>query len=237
MIRNFFESIEDGARNVIKDFNYCMSGIVVNSDNIKDGFIDVQPVTNYLDYSMNEIEYPIIHNIPVLFPSSSTSAFTFPVNQGDGVLLVFTQTSNKDYISGLKETHLPLSQSWLSLNHAVALIGFNPSNESPFNPNNYKNKISEKDLNIIHNKNTENEVVLSLRSDGNVSIKTTKNIYTESKEVNVKADVVNVNSALIKTNNDVEIKGISVYKNMTEHTHRYTDDGNQMITNKPILVG
>jgi hypothetical protein len=237
MIRNFFESIDDGARNVIKDFNFSISGVVVNSDNLKDGFIDVQPITNYLDYSMNEIEYPVIHNVPVIFPSTMSTSFTFPVNQGDGVLLIFTQSSNKDYISGLKETHLPLSQSWLSLNHAVAFIGFNPSNESPFNANNYKNKIDEKNVNIVHNKKTENEILLSLQSDGNVLLKTSKTIYTESKEVNVKADTVNANSALIKTDNDVEIKGLSVYKNMTQHTHKYTDDGNPMVTNKPNIVG
>lgn len=231
-----FEAINDGARGAIRDFNYCLVGVIINTDKIKDGFVDIQPVSNYLDFSMNEIQMPVLYNVPVLFPNTMNTSITFPVNQGDGVLVVFTQHSNSEYLNGDKETYLPLSQSWLSLQHAVAHVGFNTVTESVFNPNNYTNKLDMEDLNIVHNKKTDNEIVLSLKSDGNISIKTSKVIYTESKEVNVKAEVVNANSALIKTDNDVEIKGMSVYRNMTEHTHDYTDDGNPMTSKKPNIV-
>lgn len=236
MIRGLNEAMSASARLAIRDFNYCTFGKVVNSDNLKDGFIDVQPLTNFLDYSMNEIELPVIYNIPVIFPNTATTSITYPVNQGDGVLLVFTQQDSNAYLNGVKEPHLPLSQSWLSLNHAVAFIGFSTVDDSCFNKNNYSNQLDMTDLNIVHNKKTENEIVLSLKSDGNVKLKTNKTIFTESKEVNVKADVVNANSALIKTDNDIEIKGLSVYKNITEHKHKYTDDGNPMVTQVPTTV-
>lgn len=236
MIRGLNEAMSASARLAIRDFNYCTFGKVVNSDNLKDGFIDVQPLTNFLDYSMNEIELPVIYNIPVIFPNTATTSITYPVNQGDGVLLVFTQQDSNAYLNGVKEPHLPLSQSWLSLNHAVAFIGFSTVDDSCFNKNNYSNQLDMTDLNIVHNKKTENEIVLSLKSDGNVKLKTNKAIFTESKEVNVKADVVNANSALIKTDNDIEIKGLSVYKNITEHKHKYTDDGNPMVTQVPTTV-
>lgn len=236
MIRGLNESMTASARLAIRDFNYCTFGKVVNSDNLKDGFIDVQPLTNYLDYSMNEIQSPIIYNVPVVFPNTAMTSITYPVNQGDGVLLVFTQQDSNAYLNGVKEPHLPLKQSWLALNHAVAFIGFSTVDDSCFNQNNYKNQLDMNDLNIVHNKKTDNEIVLSLKNDGNVKLKTTKNIYTESKEVNVKADIVNANSALIKTDNDIEIKGLSVYKNLTKHTHKYTDNGNPMESQVPTTV-
>lgn len=236
MIRGLNEAITATANLAIKDFNYCSFGKVVNSDNLKDGYVDVQPLANYLDYSMNEIEYPILYNVPVVFPNTGLTSITYPVNQGDGVLILFTERDSSTYLNGVKDTHLPIRNSYLSLNHAVAFVGFSTVDSSCFNQNNYKNKLDMNDLNIVHNKKTDNEIVLSLKSDGNIKIKTDKIIYTESKEVNVKADVVNANSSLIKTENDVEIKGLSVYKNMTEHKHNYTDDGNLMVTQVPNTV-
>lgn len=234
MFSGFWESIRYGSRQAVKEFNICMSAVVINTDNLSDGFIDVLPMANQLDFSMNEIEMPVIHNVPVIFPNTSTSSIIFPVNQGDGVLLVFTQHDNSDYVNGSKIQKLPMSQSWLALHHATAFVGFNPVNDSAFNKDNYKNKLDMNDLNIVHNKKSDKEVIFSLKQDGNALIKLTNGtIYTESKEVNAKCEVVNVNDALIKTNNDVEIKGVSVYKNMTSHDHNYTDNGNPVITSPP----
>lgn len=236
MFNGFWESVRYGSKQAMKDYNFCMSAVIINADNISDGLVDVLPMANQYDFSMNEIEMPVIHNVPVVFPNTGKTSIIFPVDQGDGVLLVFTQHDNTDYLNGDKIQKIPMSNSWLSLHHATAFVGFNTINESPFNPNNYKNTLDMSDLNIVHNKKTEKEIVLSLKSDGNVSLKLTDGtIYTESKEVNAKCDVINANSALIKTDNDVEIKGLSVYQNMTQHDHNYTDDGNPMVTSKPNI--
>ena len=49
--------------------------------------------------------------------------------------------------------------------------------------------------------------------------------------------LVDAKNALVKTTGDVEIKGLSVYRNMTQHTHPYTDDGKPMVTSPPTPVG
>lgn len=235
-ILGFYEAIHDGARKELKNFNFSMIATVSSIDNLSDGFIDVEPVCNYLDYSMTESEVPTIYDVPVLYPNTTTSSITVPIQQGDGVLLVFTQHRNDDYLEGVEGKHLPLSQSWLALHNAVAFVGFQNINKSGYNPNNYKNKLDMNDLNIVHNKNTENEVVISFNSNGDLTINAgEKTINTVSKEINAKCETINANSALIKTENDIQIKGHSVYNFMTTHDHNYTDDGSPMITAIPNL--
>ena len=152
MFSGFWESVRYGSKQAMKDYNFSMSAVIINADNISDGLVDVLPMANQFDFSMNEIEMPVIHNVPVIFPSTAKTSFTFPVDQGDGVLLVFTQHDNTDYLNGDKIQKTPMSQSWLALHHATAFVGFNTINESCFNPNNYTNKLDMNDVNIVHNK-------------------------------------------------------------------------------------
>ena len=98
-------------------------------------------------------------------------------------------------------------------------MGFTPFQESPFNPNNYSNDFNNQDLNIVHNKNTNNEVIISINTDGDISLKSPTKVIVESKVVEVVADSIEANSATITTQGDVEIQGKSVNEFMLKHTH------------------
>lgn len=241
-MRGFHESINTGARSALRDFNFSLVGKVVGTDNLKDGFIDVLPVTRYLDYSLNEVEYPTLYNVPIIYPNTSKSSITMPINQGDGVLLVFTQQSNEEYMDSDKEIYTPTSDAWLSLNHAVAFVGFNTRTESKYNPTQFRNRIDTRSVNIVHNINTDKEAIISIAEDGTISLKTDQVIKAESKSVevvceNIKADcqTIDATSATIKTDGDVVIKGVSVDSYMKSHRHNYTDDGNLLVTDVGVL--
>lgn len=224
-MRDLAPIIKNISMNEMKSLNFCMPAVVIGIDRIKDGLIDVAPVIDKFTSTLGYTEYEPIHDVPIITPNTSTTSIQVPINQGDGVLLLFTQSDPSEFIQGLKDAHEPNTNSFLSLDNAVALIGFNPYQESVYNNNNYKNELDNTALTIVHNKNTENEVMMSFKSDGTMSLVCNK-VNVSCKQADVKADKVNVDSSvidaknsLIKTDNDVSIKGKSVYTFMTTHTH------------------
>ena len=202
-ILGFYEAINDGARKAVKDFNYCLVGVVSSVDKLNDGLLDIDPVSNYLDYSMTECQMPILYDVPVVYPNTLSSSMTMPIKQGDGVLVVFTQHRTDDYLDGVKGKHLPLSQSWLALHNAVAFIGFQNIGDSGYNPNNYSNKLNMNDVNIVHNKNTDKEVVITLSDTGDLKITAPQKVSIISKS----ADVTCKEDVNIKTNGTTNITG------------------------------
>lgn len=216
----------------IRALKFACPAIVVGVEDIRDGFISVQPSVNKLFPDLTYDEEAQIIEVPVIFPSTATTSFTFPVNVGDGVLLVFCHNDIDNFKYGLKETHDPQTSSYLTNQSAVAIVGFNPYQESALNPNNYKNELNMDDVNIVHNKSTANEVVFSLTQDGKVVCNAPNGVSLKTTVADVEAERITTN-ALVETSNDVTIKGLSVYQHMTTHTHPYTDDGNPMITGVP----
>lgn len=218
-------------KSYISDMNINIPAIVTNVERLKDGFINVRPLVNAKNQlTKNTYEYPEIRDIRVVFPSTKTSAFTFPVNKGDTVQLTFQSVDIDRFINGTEVSHDPSLGSFGNLSNCVAYVGFETYQKSCFNPNNYKNDFDNQNLNIVHNKNTSNEVTFTLTKDGNI-----KFIGNNSKVIMEGVSEVDVGNALVKTDNDVAIKGISVYRNITTHDHAYTDDGRPMITAPPNI--
>lgn len=217
-------SVESVARHLIKlnnhKTNISFPAIVVGVDKIEDGFIDVKPIVNYMNPSTGDaIEYPTMRNVKVLFPASKNTTICFPLVQGDTVDLLFQSVDIEDFINGNKRPHDPFSSGYGNLKNVVAMVGFTPYQESCFNPNNYKNEFNSQDLNIVHNKNTGSESIISINTDGDISLKSPTRVIVESKEVEVLADRIEANNAVISTTGDVEIQGMSVKQFMDTHTH------------------
>ena len=83
----------------------------------------VQPNGNYKAEDGRNIRYPIIHNVPIQFPmgQGGTAGITFPINAGDGCLLVFSETQNDDFLGGNKGDSEDSRRH--SLNDAIAIPG------------------------------------------------------------------------------------------------------------------
>lgn len=235
--------LEPLIKNVIKQklntMNFSCPAKVVSIRNLKDGVIDVQPLINKIMIDMSEMEYPVIQDVPIVSPSTGSSVIQFPVQEDDTVLLVFNERNIQDFKGGNKEPHTPQDFGYLQPSSAVALLGFNTKLDSIYDNGNYTNDIDNTNLNIIHNVGESNEIVISLTSDGEVKIKSDK-VVVETKEADITAETVTVDAtlvdakgSLVRTSNDVEIKGKSVYQFMTAHTHPYTDNGSAMTTAPP----
>lgn len=83
----------------------------------------VQPNGAYKSEDGRNIPYPIIHNVPIQFPmgQGGTAGITFPINAGDGCLLVFSETQNDDFLGGNKGDSPDNRRH--SLNDAIAIPG------------------------------------------------------------------------------------------------------------------
>lgn len=214
ILRNNFYSM-------MSKVNTCMVGIVVGIDDLKEGFIDVQPLGNRV-IGTEEVEYSTIYYVPVVMPNTNTSAIVMPVSQGDTVLLVFSQNNIEEFKFGTKDIYTPKTPRMFSVDDAIAIVGFNISQESVWNPSNYKNQLGEDSFKIVHNIGKQEECYLELKRNGVINVKS-------DVEINADAPVVNAK--------DVHIEGVgSVKEFMLSHTHKYTDDGNLLETQIPTRI-
>lgn len=170
------------------NINISFPAVIVNVDKLKDNLVDVKPLVNYQNTtSGGYIEYPTITDVSLVFPSSQTSTICFPVNQGDFVDLVFQSSDIQRFISGNTSIHNPKVNSFGNLTNVVAFIGFTPFQQSCFNPINYTNDFDNQDLNIVHNKGSENEITFKLTSEGDLKVLNAKKVSYECEEFEIKA--------------------------------------------------
>ena len=106
----------------VSNIHTAMPGQIV-SYNPSTNRASVQPNGAYKSEDGRNIRYPIIHNVPIQFPmgQGGTAGITFPINPGDGCLLVFSETQNDDFLGGNKGDSPDVRRH--SLNDAIAIPG------------------------------------------------------------------------------------------------------------------
>jgi hypothetical protein len=78
---------------------------------------------------------PVIVNVPVIFPRSGGASLTFPVEQGDTVLLIFSERALENWLSLGGET-VPGDSRKFDLSDAMAIPGLFPFSDSSLAENN-----------------------------------------------------------------------------------------------------
>lgn len=144
---------------------------VENVRNMDECRVDVKPLVNMVFAGFeNTIEWPPILHVPVVFPSSSSSAITFPVNQGDIVLVVFSQQSTDVFRSGDGTPQPPIDYRTFDKRDAIAIPGLWPFGMSKNNPEGRTLTHSTEDVVIAHNIGTDNECEIRLTPSGAVKL-------------------------------------------------------------------
>lgn len=219
-----------------QNLKFAFPAKVVGIDKLSDGLIDVQPIVNHTNSTNSEIvTYPVIYDVTIMFPSTRNSTISFPVNQGDYVELIVQTVDIQKFVSGNGDVHDPSFSSYGNLSNVVAQVGFAPYTESCLNPNNYENEFDNQDLNIVHNKKSKNEVSITLRADGEVSIKSPNKVKVDAKDIELLSDRINANNAVLSTEGDVVVGGRSLRQFMEEYDRHIHIDGQGSSTSQPIL--
>ena len=199
----------------------CTSAKVIEVDDLINGFITVQPLINYVGDNLDTVENPLIYNVPVIMPSTTTCGMVLPVNVNDTVLIVYSNRDLDEFKFGNKNTHDPKDFRLNEMEDVVAYVGFNITQDSVWNPTNHNNGHSIDSVKVYNNKGTGSENYVELKSSGDVVVKSPTLIDADAPMVNA---------------NDVIINGVgSVKQFMLTHTHNYTDDGNPMVTAPPNI--
>ena len=88
--------------------------------------IDVIPAIDKKYIDGTSLKHKIIFSVPVVFPRTSKVAMTFPLEKGDGVLLIFAQRSIENYLFSSSSSQN--SPEKFSLSDAIAIPGLFPFN-------------------------------------------------------------------------------------------------------------
>ena len=154
----------------INQINTCMVGEVVNTDNLVNGFVDVQPLVNKRGGNYDTYEYPVISYVPVVMPATTTAGIVLPVKRGDTVLLVIGQHCFDQFKLGVKVPHDTLDLRRFDISDAVAFVGFNTTQDSVWNKDNHKKEYSEDSLKVYNNLGTDQECSMSLTNKGDLEV-------------------------------------------------------------------
>lgn len=229
-------SVEAVIRHMVSQNNHKLNiafpAVVVGVQNLSDGLIDVQPIVNHMNQlTKDTVKYPVLTNVSVVFPNTQKSTICFPINQGDFVDLLVQSVDISKFKRGDSEPHDPEHASFGNIANVVAVVGYTPNQLSCFNPMNYKQDFDNQDLNIVHNKDTEQESSITIKEDGGIVLRSLTKVTVECDDVNLLSKSIDANSATIKTNGDFLIKGKSLERFMTGHNHT----GNQGAPTSPPL--
>ena len=119
---NMAQSIRFAIRQSLKDLYTCMPGIVESYDAETQRAV-VKGALRVVTTKKEEIEREAIHNVPVMFPSGGGFSITFPLEQGDPVLLLYSQRGLTNWKKTLGVA-APDTIGFFSEKDAFAIPGF-----------------------------------------------------------------------------------------------------------------
>lgn len=212
---------------------HCLPAIVVGVQNLSEGCIDVQPIIAkvYDDNTVNDA--PSILSVPILTPQTRNSALLLPVQQGDNVLLVFSQRDISAFKGGARDAHEPETSRTGDINDAFAILGINPLVESVYDPSQHRLPHSLEDVVVVHNLGSANENEVRLKRSGDMEFRA-KNFKFIGSSATFEVDkVVNMGDNVVEGFSTLNGGGETMGISHTDHTHPYTDNGNPMTTGKP----
>jgi hypothetical protein len=72
------------------------------------------------------LSYPVINNVPVVFPGSKDVVIAFPLSAGDGCLILFSEQAMENYLSSTGKEVEPGDNRRYSVNDAICIPGLFP---------------------------------------------------------------------------------------------------------------
>lgn len=231
-------------------FNYSTSslhtmipGVVVSVDNLSEQRITVQPTVNIRsdDLTVNQSRPPII-NVPLQMPITSIGGLTYPIVPGDSVMLVFSMRGLTSWKNSNGEFLPPEDMRKFDSKDCVAIAGVFPFKKASNLPNKRSNPHSVEDVELVHNIGKSSEVVITLKPNGDVLIKSPGKVKVDCEDYEVNASnsvVYNAKSiAMFATDgasmtSTFDITGEVVLNGIAMSVHKHLENGTGSLTNIP----
>lgn len=205
----------------LEQMNTAIPAIVIRViSDLQGSQIDVQPSINFKGYDGTTQERSTILNVPVVFPCSSTSAITFPLNPGDPVLLIFSQRGLDAWKSGNGYPSTPTDYRMHAVQDCFAIPCPMPTSRSVNSQSNRKWPHSTRDMVLAHNLGTGFEVELRLTEAGKLQINTDLAVEINANEGSVNIPVTNWEGTIIHAGGSIISNGVTLHT----HTHNQLPD-------------
>jgi hypothetical protein len=149
------DAISESIRKRMLDLWTSIPGEVV-AYNGENGTVDVEIGVKRMYADGTSTPYPTLKDVPIVWPRTSTRGFSFEMEPGDGVLLLF-QMRSIDQWKRLGKGHPPKDARLFDISDAVAIPGLFPSTKK-FTPKPTGDEIRGKNVKIT---GTESVSVLS----------------------------------------------------------------------------
>lgn len=223
------ELIESSFDKNTEGFFTAIPGIVVTvRNNFQDLYIDVQPSINDKKRDGSAIERPVVLNVPVQMPSSSTAALTLPINVGDPVLLVYAMRGLDVWKRGDGYPQTPTDLRKFDKRDCFAIPGVWPISRSVNNPSKHSWSHDPKDVVLVNALGTSNEVEVRLKPSGDILIRTNKDVSVECDNASVMA-----NTSASITTPDLTIDAINcLWTGNVTHVGTFTFNGVNFSTHR-----
>lgn len=221
----FEELSRTGFLSQIAGLYTCIPCVVISNSEIASQRIDVQPVVNKKFKNDNVEQHPVILAVPLVFPSSSTSALTFPVNVGDTVLCVFSQRGLDTFKNSDSDSRFvtPVDFRKFDKRDAIAIPGLFPFSESVNSVSNRSLPHSTTDMVMAHNLGG-NEVEIRLKPDGSLNIKSPTSVNVECQTATIQCPDTSwtgnmTYTGTITLNGDLVQAGLHILDGINMNTH------------------
>jgi len=196
-------------------------------DDLKEQRVNIQPCLDKLLLNNKSSPRSVILNVPVIFPSTSTSAITMPINIGDTVWGMFSMRAMEVFSESDGKPSVPNNRAKFDQKDAVALIGMTTRRNAINNPNKRKYPHSTKDLVVSHNIGKSSEVEIRFKPDGEMIINSPKKVTVNTPEATVNAT----------TKATVTTPSLTVAATNTTWTGNITHTGNLTQTGTVAITG
>lgn len=132
---NLTSVLNQAIRNRLAELHTAMPAQVVSYE-FSTQKAKVQPTIKRKYADGRSDKYPVINDVPVIFPRSGGASMTFPVKAGDTVLLIFTGRSIEQWLNNGGGNVTPSDNRMHNLNDAVAIPGLIPFTAGSYAKNN-----------------------------------------------------------------------------------------------------
>jgi len=209
---------------------------VLNTSKLEQCRIDVKPIVNHEYKDSTVVEYPTILSVPVQFPSSSTSALTFPINQGDNILLVFSQKGLDVFKSGATSAHDPIDMRSFDKRDAIAIPCVNPFSKSINDPVKRTLTHSVDDMVMTHNIGLPTECEVRLKPTGKIVLTSALQVEVVSPLLTLTCPSVAITGNL-SVGGTFAVVGASAFTGASVFTGISTFNGALVSTTTTTLTG
>ena len=212
------EVIVSHVDNLKNTFHTSIPATIVSLNTVGDRIdtVNVRPVVDKVFEDGDVMDAHVIDNVPLCFPSSNKGILSFPVKEGDDVLLICCHSDIQRWLKG-DSVREPQSLRKFSLVDAVAIPSIRPKTQ--------KVKPNKDDVELSFN-----EFKLTVSDSGKTSLVTNGEVSTTTNlSVTFDSDAFNVNSSSTKVNSSSVFIGNS-FVDLVGYLSELTDKISQLKT-------